>query len=79
MAFACPIIATTVGAIPEMLSDGCGICIDAKDEVQLYDALMKSFSDRKGVLDMGINARYKVLNNFTVEKVLNTYLKIWES
>lgn len=79
MAFACPIIATNVGAIPEMLSDGCGICIDAKDEVQLYDALMKSFSDRKGVLDMGINARYKVLNNFTVEKVLNTYLKIWES
>jgi glycosyltransferase involved in cell wall biosynthesis len=78
MANACPIVATKVGAIPEMLSDNCGICIDVKDESQLQDSINILLSDNNLAVEMGNNARQKVLSNYSLDKVFNQYLNIWK-
>ena len=41
MAMGKPIIATSVGAIPEMLDEGCGVVVPPKDADSLQKALQK--------------------------------------
>ena len=79
MAFACPIVATKVGAIPEMLSDGCGELIDAQEVESLKDALTHLLRDKEDASISGVNAHNKVLNNYTIDKVFDQYLEVWKS
>lgn len=78
MAFACPIIATKVGAIPEMLSNDCGICVDVKNEIQLEEKIKLLLSDKQLSNKIGENAKQKLLSEYTLEKVFNQYLNIWK-
>lgn len=78
MANACPIVSTNVGAIPEMLSDNCGICIDAKNVLQLQDSLSLLLSDNYLAIEIGNNARQKVLSLYSLDKVFNQYLNAWK-
>lgn len=79
MAFACPIVATQVGAIPEMLSDGCGELIEAQKVEPLEIALKHLLSNSNEAYKLGINAHKKVLDNYTIEKVFDQYLEVWKS
>ena len=77
MSFACPIIATNVGAIPEMLNNGCGICINPKNAEALSEALTKMLLNRDIANEMGNNAYKKVLDKYTIDSVYKQYYKIW--
>lgn len=77
MALACPIVSTNVGAIPEMLSNGAGICIEPRNIEQLQKAIEFMLKNQENALKMGEKARQRVLNEYTMEKVFEQYKNIW--
>lgn len=79
MSFACPIVATKVGAIPEMLSDGCGELIDARQVEPLRHALESIIINTNVANSMGEKAHEKVLSDFVIEKVFSRYYNLWIS
>lgn len=79
MAFGCPIVATNVGAIPEMLEGGCGKLIEAKQVEPLRKALTEVLSHETQASVMGERAHEKVLSEYTIEKAYGMYKDVWES
>lgn len=77
MANACPVLSTTVGAIPEILSDNCGVCVPPKNAEALADALSSILLNSESCIEMGKRGREKVLNNYCMDKVYGEYYKIW--
>ena len=79
MAFACPVVATKVGAIPEMLSRGCGSLVDAKKVEPLREAINTMLSNMREANQNGKNAHEKVLREFTIKNVFQKYSEVWNS
>lgn len=79
MAFGCPIVATKVGAIPEMLSDGCGVLVDVKNIEKLKLAIDNILCNKNKSKVMGRKAHARVLTNYTIESVFKMYYNIWTS
>jgi len=81
MVFRCPVIATKVGAIEEMIISeeygNAGICIDAKNMEQLYDSIDSLISDLNTALKYGINGNNLVLSNYTLDHIYYQYKTIW--
>lgn len=77
MALQKPVIATCVGAIPDMLSDDCGIIINQKDVNVIAVALSELISniDRRTVLYE--NAYKKLICEFTIENIFAKYMDVW--
>lgn len=83
MACGCPIIATKVGAITEMLEEEqgkhYGILIDPKDEMQLNKAISLLLSDKELKTECGENARNRVISKYNIRSISNQLIKIWQN
>ena len=79
MALGRPIIATSVGAVPDMLSDGCGLLIPPRDAGKLQEALVRLFHDHSLRWQMGERARAKAQSDYSMNVVFARYQRIWES
>jgi len=83
MACGCPIIASAVGAIPEMLNiDGdepAGICIEPKNIEQLKSAIIKILNDDKLASTFGNNAKKRVNEMYSMPSVWKQMTDIWKS
>lgn len=77
MAFACPIVATKVGAIPEMLSEDCGELIEARQTEPIVESLNNVLGNKNMADKMGLRAHKRVLDNYTIEKIFHQYLEVW--
>lgn len=74
MACAKPIVATKVGGVPEMVKDGFnGVTIDSESPEALAKAIIYLINNKELRKTMGINARKAVEENFTVEKMVQSY------
>lgn len=71
------IIASAVGAIPEMLSDGAGVLIPPKDVQSLSLAMQNLMNDSLLRNQLSVVAKEKVVNNYSIETVFDRYLEIW--
>lgn len=69
------IIATSVGAIPQMLSEGCGIVIKEKCVEELKLALVKVMTENVDTL--GMKALKRVEEEYEISKVVEQYTKLW--
>ena len=76
MALKKPIVATSVGAIPDML-EGCGIVIEPKSEEEIETALNKVLSDENLRDDLSGKAKEKLSDEYTIEKIFAVYKDIW--
>lgn len=74
-----PIIATGVGAIPEMLDNECGVLIEPKDSSEIVNALKRLLNDSEYQNKIANNAYEKVINSYTIDNVYNLYKEIWNS
>jgi glycosyltransferase involved in cell wall biosynthesis len=78
---ACPIVATDVGAIPEMLDvtngEYCGICIPVGDVSQLKAAIEFMLDNREAAEGRGMNARRRVVEQYSMEAVWTLLNKVW--
>lgn len=77
----CAIVATCVGAIPEMLDvDGdspCGICVQPHDINALRNALCKMLEDDALALLCGANAQKRVNQLYSMQMVWKQLVRIW--
>ena len=82
MALGCTVVATDVGAIPEMLDASsdlpCGLCVPARDAEQLTKALRSLLEDPERCRLMGENGKRQVRERYTMEKVMLQYESAWE-
>lgn len=77
MALGKAIVATRVGAIPEMLADGCGVLVEPKDPPGLADALKQVMASETLRLEMGRRARERALQEYSIDAVFEQLNRIW--
>lgn len=78
MALKVPIIATNVGAIPEMLSDECGIIIEPKLVGQLKVSICSFLASNELQMKLAERAFQRVNKHYDVSNTVTAYIKIWE-
>ena len=80
MAMAKPIIATNIDGITEQITDGVnGILVPPKDPSALANAVMRVLNDKEFARTMGLAARKKVQQEFSVEKMITETEKVYLS
>jgi glycosyltransferase involved in cell wall biosynthesis len=83
MAMGCAVVATDVGAIPEMLAiptgHPCGICIPAHNVEKLGIAISNLCEDPKQTRIMGQNGINRVMEYYSLRNVLEQYKVVWNS
>lgn len=83
MACGCPIIATDVGAISEMLNinskdKSSGICIPPYSINDIKNAVLWLDANKENYIKFGLNGKQKVLENYTLEKIYPLYESLWK-
>ncbi|MCP4000622.1 MAG: glycosyltransferase family 4 protein, partial [Gammaproteobacteria bacterium] len=73
-----PVVATSVGAIPEMLCDDCGVLVKPQDVASLAAGLEMLIHQPELRLAMGEKARQRVETNYSCTTVFPRLLRIWE-
>lgn len=83
MACGCPIVATSVGAIPEMLDieseNPCGVCIPAKSVEELRNAIVDLLGNPMKAAALGENARKRVNEQYAMPKVWEQLVGVWRN
>ncbi|MBF0344472.1 MAG: glycosyltransferase family 4 protein [Nitrospirae bacterium] len=69
MACAKPVVATSVGGIPEVIAPNTGILVTPREKESLTAALDTLLSDEALRTSMGVRARERVINNFSWHKI----------
>jgi glycosyltransferase involved in cell wall biosynthesis len=77
MALGKPIAATRVGAIPEMLADGCGVLVEPRDSEGVRRALSDLIADGDLRRALGSRAKERVVRCYSIESVFAQYMSIW--
>lgn len=82
MACGCPIVATSVGAIPEMLDieseNPCGVCVPAKSAEELRNAIVDLLGNQMKAAALGANARKRVNEQYAMPKVWEQLVGVWK-
>lgn len=79
MSYGCSCVASSVGAIPEIITEDNGILVHPKNNDELEDALTQLCDDVKRRRELGINARASMISQFDQDKITNNLLAIYES
>lgn len=81
MAFSCPVIATDVGAVKEMIASSdlgmAGICIERQNIEQLTDAINYIKSHPEDANKFGNNGKMRVLKKYTLDAIFHKYEELW--
>ena len=78
MALGRPIIATRVGAIPEMLQGGAGVLVESRSVEQLSSAIHRVTSNPDLRVQLGLHAEKKAKANYAIETVFDAYVSLWK-
>ncbi len=79
-AFSCgiPVIASNVGGIPEVIDSSCGAVL--KNESILFtEKITELLADPDNLSELKFNARKKYEENYTIDKMKNAYLSIYNA
>lgn len=83
MACGCAIVATRVGAIPEMLdengADECGLIVQPRDVEGLREAIVKLLGDEISAENYRIKAKQRVESLYSMSAVWARMTKLWKS
>jgi len=78
MAMAKPVVATNIDGITEQITDGVdGILVPPKDPSALAKAAIRVLNDKELARSMGLAARKKVEQEFSVEKMISETEKVY--
>lgn len=74
-----PVVATRVGAIPDVVKDGVtGILIPPEDPEAIAKSIVRVLSDRKSACNMAQRGFERVRDNFSAEKMADKYLSLYQ-
>jgi glycosyltransferase involved in cell wall biosynthesis len=68
-----PVVATDVGGVTEALDENCGFICKPKDFESIGKSVVTLLQDEALRKKMGVAARKKVLDNFTIDKFIKEY------
>jgi sugar transferase (PEP-CTERM/EpsH1 system associated) len=75
-----PIVATKVGALPELVEEGVtGFLVEPRNIVDLAERLSRFYQKRELARDFGMAGRRKVEREFRLEKMLERYADLYLS
>ncbi len=77
MALKTPVLATSVGAIPDMLGSGCGVLVKPQDSEQLLIEMRKLLSSPSLRDQTSEDAFLKIRNEFDITTVFRRYWNSW--
>ncbi len=77
MAAGLPVVATSVGGTPEVVTPDCGELVPARDPAALASAVARLASDADRRRTLGHKARERVARQFTIDRMVNTYLDMY--
>jgi len=78
MAASKPIVATTVGAIPEMITDGeNGFLVKPRDSAALAEGITKLLREPEKAKEMGVKSRKLVEDKFSMDVVTNRLEEVY--
>lgn len=72
-----PIVATTVGGVPEALADGAAWLVPPADPAALASAIAELLRDRAGALECARRASRRFENDYSVETFLDRYEQVY--
>lgn len=72
------VVATSVGAIEDILSGGCGIVVAPQNESELYDAVKELITDAYKRSQMGKKGKEKALDCYETDIVFEKYADLWK-
>lgn len=76
----CPVVATTVGGIPEQVENGTtGFLIEDRSPSAIAAAIGSILSDKTRAREMGRRGREKLLRSYTLQKFLSRHEDLYES
>lgn len=73
-----PVVSTDVGGVTEALDDKCGFICKPRDHVEIGKCVIELLQNKEMRSQMGINARQKVIDNFTIGKFIEEYEMAYE-
>jgi len=80
MACAKPVVATKVGGVPELVTDGeTGILVPPKDNKAIADAVLYLLNHPEEAKQVGMKGRQRVVEHFDVEKCVQKHKELYES
>ena len=79
MAYGLPAVASAVGGIPDLLADGGGLTVPARDPQSLADALGHMADDPTLLESEGRRARQIVLERYSRASMVERYVEIYRS
>ena len=71
------IVASSVGAIPEIFIDGCGLPVAPKDTAGISAAIQKLISDVRLRNEMGTRLKQKIASDFTYAAMLEATKRLY--
>lgn len=77
MALGKPIIATDVGAIPDMLADNCGIVVEKQNILEITKYLELLINDKELKNTMSRNAKGKLNSEYLISGIYEKYHDLW--
>lgn len=77
MALGRAIVATRVGAIPEMLADGAGVLVDPQDAQALERQLGALMIDAQARTSFGEAAKKKADSCYSIDTIFSRYMRVW--
>jgi glycosyltransferase involved in cell wall biosynthesis len=77
MAAGVPVVATRVGAIPEVVSPGCGVLVEPRDPQALAAALLQVLQDASRRQAMGAAARRRVESGYAPGPAVAAIEALW--
>lgn len=81
MACYCPIVTTSVGAIPEMLdveNNPCGIVVPSQDANAIKNGIEQILGNKEFGIELGLKAGKRVREMYTTDKVWEKLVDIWK-
>lgn len=77
MVYGKAVLATSVGALPDLLGDGRGVLVEPRSSIQISDGLKKLMNDDVLRTSLGERAERFVKENFDIAVVANRYRSLW--
>ena len=69
MASGCPVVATRVGGIPDVVHEGTGVLVEQKNPKQLAEAIDNLLAEKKKRMLLGKKGRGRMLSHFVFDAV----------
>jgi glycosyltransferase involved in cell wall biosynthesis len=78
MATETPVVATTTGGMPEIVTDKTGLLVEPANEQALAGAILKLLGDQQLRISMGIAGRERVLEFFSWNQIASNLLSCYQ-